>query len=101
MFPLATSVTWVFLGWFVAIASEKEFVAHLVTRWWPMSHHRPCAGPPMDCARPLDSVGAFLGPLLAVLLMGWFANDIRTVLWFGVVPAVIAVARRRRVRARA
>jgi hypothetical protein len=24
--------------------------------------------------------------------MAWFANDIRTVLWFGVVPAVIAVA---------
>jgi MFS family permease len=33
-----------------------------------------------------------IGPLLAVVLMIWFANDIRTVMWVAVVPAFIAVA---------
>jgi predicted MFS family arabinose efflux permease len=36
-------------------------------------------------------VGALLGPLLAVGCMIWFANNIRAVLWIGVVPAFIAV----------
>ena len=40
----------------------------------------------------LDSVGAFVGPLLAVAFMVWFANDIRAVMWVAVVPAFIAVA---------
>ena len=40
----------------------------------------------------LDTVGAFAGPLLAILLMVLFADDIRTVFWFAVIPAVIAVA---------
>ncbi len=39
----------------------------------------------------LDSVGAFIGPLLAVVLMVWLAGDIRAVLWAGVVPALISV----------
>jgi len=36
-------------------------------------------------------LGAFAGPLLAVLFMFWFANDIKAVLWVGVVPAFLAV----------
>jgi MFS family permease len=40
----------------------------------------------------LDSVGALLGPLLAVVFMVWLANDIRAVMWLAVVPAFIAVA---------
>ena len=39
----------------------------------------------------LDTVGAFLGPLLAVTLMWWTANDIPTVFWFAVIPAALAV----------
>jgi MFS family permease len=39
----------------------------------------------------LDTIGAFAGPLLAILLMTLFANNIRTVFWFAVIPAVIAV----------
>ncbi len=39
----------------------------------------------------MDTVGAVLGPLLAVGLMWWFADEIRTVLWFAVIPGVIAV----------
>jgi MFS family permease len=39
----------------------------------------------------LDSVGAFLGPGLAVALMFWFADDISTVMWFAVAPALVTV----------
>jgi MFS family permease len=39
----------------------------------------------------LDSVGAFVGPLLALLLMALLANDIRGVFWFAMIPAVISV----------
>ncbi len=39
----------------------------------------------------LDTVGAFLGPLLAVLLMLAWANDFRRVFWVAVVPGVMAV----------
>ncbi len=39
----------------------------------------------------MDTVGAVLGPLLAVGLLWWFANDIRAVLWVAVVPGVFAV----------
>jgi MFS family permease len=39
----------------------------------------------------LDTVGAFLGPLLAIGLMLIFAGDFRTVFWFAVIPAAIAV----------
>ncbi|VUD66013.1 hypothetical protein UKMH10_4605 [Burkholderia pseudomallei] len=40
----------------------------------------------------MDTVGAFAGPLLAIALMLAFADHIRAVLWFAVVPAFAAVA---------
>jgi|SRR5665811_1156297 len=40
----------------------------------------------------LDTVGATIGPLLAIGLMLLFNDDIRTVLWFAVIPAMISVA---------
>jgi MFS family permease len=39
----------------------------------------------------LDTVGAFVGPLLATALMLLWANDIRAVFWVAVVPGVLAV----------
>ena len=39
----------------------------------------------------LDTVGAFLGPLLAVGLMLLWANDFRAVFWVAVIPGVAAV----------
>jgi MFS family permease len=39
----------------------------------------------------LDTVGAFLGPLLAIVLMILLAGDFRAVFWLAVVPAGIAV----------
>ena len=40
----------------------------------------------------LDSVGAFLGPLIGVGLMLLWANDFRAVFWVAVIPGVLAVA---------
>nr|WP_315427221.1 MFS transporter [uncultured Albidiferax sp.] len=40
----------------------------------------------------LDTVGGFLGPLLAVGLMLLWANDFRAVFWVAVVPGLLAVA---------
>ncbi len=40
----------------------------------------------------LDTVGAFLGPLLAVALMLLWANDFRAVFWVAVIPGMMAVA---------
>jgi MFS family permease len=39
----------------------------------------------------LDTVGAFLGPLLAVALMLLWANDFRAVFWVAVIPGMLAV----------
>ena len=40
----------------------------------------------------LDTVGAFVGPLLAVGLMLLWADDFRAVFWVAVVPGLLAVA---------
>ena len=40
----------------------------------------------------LDTVGAFVGPLLAVGLMWLWADDFRAVFWVAVVPGVLCVA---------
>ncbi|GAC1419568.1 MAG: MFS transporter [Burkholderiaceae bacterium] len=39
----------------------------------------------------LDTLGAFLGPLLAVALMLLWANDFRAVFWVAVIPGLMAV----------
>lgn len=40
----------------------------------------------------LDTVGALLAPILAMALMFALANDVRTVFWIAVVPAVVSAA---------
>ena len=39
----------------------------------------------------LDTVGAFLGPLLAMALMVLWANDFRAVFWVALIPAALSV----------
>lgn len=39
----------------------------------------------------LDTIGAFLGPLLAVALMLLWSNDYRSVFWVAVLPGVLSV----------
>src|SRR5882672_3914729 len=40
----------------------------------------------------LDTVGAFVGPLLAIGLMLLWANDFRAVFWVAIIPAALSVA---------
>ena len=91
MFPLATSMTWVFLARFIDRigkgirgAPRDALIADIA----PPT----VRGAAYGLRQALDSVGAFLGPLLAVALMAWLANDIVAVMWVAVLPAFIAVA---------
>ena len=40
----------------------------------------------------LDSIGAFLGPLLAVALMFIWDNDFQSIFWVAAIPAVLSIA---------
>ena len=85
LFPLATSVTWVFIGRFVDRIGKGIRGAPrdaLVADITPQA----LRGAAYGLRQALDSVGAFVGPLLAVVLMGLMANDITAVLWAAVVP---------------
>jgi len=91
IFPLATSVSWVFTARFIDRIGKGIRGAPrdaLVAEIAPPT----LRGAAYGLRQALDSVGALIGPLLAVLLMIWLANDIRAVLWVAVVPAFIAVA---------
>jgi len=52
----------------------------------------PIRGAAFGLRQSLDTVGAFLGPLLGVGLMLLWANDFRAVFWVAVIPGVLAVA---------
>lgn len=90
VFPLATTIEWVFgarfvdrIGKGIRGAPRDALVADIVPP--------KLRGAAYGLRQSLDSVGAFLGPLLAVVFMIWFANDIKSVLWVAVVPAFLAV----------
>ena len=90
IFPLATSVGWVFTARFIDRvgkgirgAPRDALVADLTpTR---------LRGAAYGLRQALDSAGALLGPLLAMLLMLWLASDLRAAMWAAVIPAVLAV----------
>jgi MFS family permease len=91
IFPLAATVGWVFAARFIDRVGKGIRGAPrdaLVADLTPVAMR----GAAYGLRQSLDSIGAFIGPLLAVALMAWFADDIRAVLWVGVVPAFIAVA---------
>ena len=91
IFPLATTIGWVFgarfvdrIGKGIRGAPRDALVADITP---PRLR-----GAAYGLRQALDSIGAFVGPLLAVVFMIWFANDIKAVMWVAVVPAFIAVA---------
>ncbi len=91
IFPLATSVGWVFTARFVDRIGKGIRGAPrdaLVADITPAG----LRGAAYGLRQALDSAGALLGPLLALAFMLIFAGDIRTVMWIGVVPALLAVA---------
>ena len=52
----------------------------------------PIRGAAFGLRQSLDTVGAFIGPLLAVVLMLIWANDFRAVFWFAAIPGLASVA---------
>jgi MFS family permease len=90
LFPLASSLTTVFLARFLDRVGKGIRGAPrdaLIGELAPPNLRGTCYG----LRQSLDTVGAFLGPLMAMGLMVLLANDIRTVLWVAVIPAVLAV----------
>ncbi|MGZ9075093.1 MAG: MFS transporter [Burkholderiaceae bacterium] len=53
---------------------------------------REMRGAAFGLRQSLDTVGAFVGPLLAIGLMLLWANDFRAVFWVAVIPGILAVA---------
>lgn len=91
VFPLATSISWVFGARFVDRVGKGIRGAPRDALVADISPPQ-LRGAAFGLRQALDSIGALLGPLLAVVCMVWLADDIRTVLWIGVLPAFIAVA---------
>jgi MFS family permease len=90
LFPLATTAEAVFIARFldrigkgIRGAPRDALVADVA----PPAIRGACFG----LRQSMDTVGAFLGPSLAILLMFWLANDIKQVLWLAVIPAFITV----------
>jgi MFS family permease len=91
VFPLAPSIAWVFgarftdrVGKGIRGAPRDALVADITAP--------ELRGAAYGLRQSLDSVGAFLGPLLAIAFMALWANDIKAVLWVAVLPAFISVA---------
>ncbi len=90
LFPLATSAETVLVARFldrigkgIRGAPRDALVADVA----PPAIRGACFG----LRQSMDTLGAVLGPSLAIVMMFWFASDIRQVLWFAVVPASVTV----------
>ncbi len=90
LFPLASSIGLVLLARFldrigkgIRGAPRDALIADLTPA--------DTRGAAFGLRQSLDTVGATLGPAAAIALMYLFNDDIRTVLWFAVIPAVLAV----------
>ncbi len=91
LFPLAHSADLVFgarlldrLGKGIRGAPRDALIADVA----PPAIRGACFG----LRQSMDTAGAFLGPLLAILLMLWLGGDIALVLWFAVLPALLCLA---------
>jgi MFS family permease len=91
LFPLATAAGWVLaarctdrVGKGIRGAPRDALVADLT--------EPNVRGAAYGLRQSLDTAGAFLGPLVAILLMSLLAGNIRAVFWIAVLPAWVAVA---------
>lgn len=90
VFALALTVHWVFAARFmdrigkgIRGAPRDALIADLTPP--------EIRGAAYGLRQSLDTVGAFVGPLLAIGLMVLWAGDFRAVFWFAVIPAIISV----------
>lgn len=89
VFPLATGITWLVAARFVDRvgkgirgAPRDALVADLAPP--------ELRGASFGLRQSLDTIGAFTGPLLAILLMLATANSFVTVFWIAVIPAFLS-----------
>ena len=90
IFPLATGVGWLVAARFIDRIGKGIRGAPrdaLIADISPMA----LRGASFGLRQSLDTVGAFIGPMLAIVLMWLLANDIRAVFWFAVIPAFLAM----------
>ena len=90
VFPLAATIGWVVAARFIDRigkgirgAPRDALIADISPE-----HLR---GASFGLRQSLDTIGAFSGPLLAILLMWLFANNFTAVFWFAVIPAFLAM----------
>lgn len=90
VFPLATSVSVILGGRFLDRIGKGIRDAPrdaLIVDVTPA----PIRGAAFGLRQSIDTVGAFLGPLIAVALMLWWSNDFQLVFWVACIPGVLAV----------
>lgn len=91
MFPLAPDVAWVMAARFIDRVGKGIRGAPrdaLVADVTPPE----LRGAAFGLRQSLDTVGAFLGPAVAVAAMWLTVDDMRAVFWLAAIPAVLAVA---------
>ncbi len=89
VFPLAGSVSWLVAARFVDRVGKGIRGAPrdaLIADIAPPE----LRGASFGLRQSLDTIGAFAGPLLAIVLMWISANDFRLVFWVAVIPAFIS-----------
>jgi MFS family permease len=91
VFPLASSMVWVSAARFVDRLGKgiRGAPRDALIADWTAPDQR---GAAFGLRQALDSIGAFLGPLLAMAFLAVFADDLKSALWVAVAPAFIAVA---------
>ena len=90
LFPLASSAGTVFLARFIDRIGKGIRGAPrdaLVADVTPPDQR----GAAFGLRQSLDTVGAFAGPVLAMILAVAFTGELRTVLWIAVIPAFLSV----------
>jgi MFS family permease len=90
VFPLASSLGWLItarfldrLGKGIRGAPRDALVADISPP--------DIRGASFGLRQSLDTIGSFLGPLVAMILMAYTANDFSTVLWLAAIPAFLAL----------
>lgn len=90
LFPIADSIHMVLLARFtdrigkgIRVAPRDALLADITPT--------EIRGAAYGLRQSMDTIGAFTGPLLAILLMLWTANDFRFVFWAAMVPALLVL----------
>src|SRR6478736_917348 len=90
VFPLAPTIGWLVAARFVDRIGKGIRGAPrdaLISDISPVQ----VRGASFGLRQSLDTVGAFVGPLLAIGLMWWTANNFTAVFWIAVIPAFLSL----------